>query len=112
MVILPKPETARTTPFVVAPGVSGSMMIGLVEEPRTVRLPPPPATSIHHSNPCSLKRTGPDPYIYCMENEKVIAWLDYLVYVSIKINLNGNANVPDSMVTCFEPSFCTGEEEL
>jgi hypothetical protein len=81
MVMLPKPEAARTTPFVVAPGVSGSMMIGLVEEPRTVRLPPPPTKSIHHSDPCSLKRTGPDPYIELKKNKSLLAWLDYLVYV-------------------------------
>jgi hypothetical protein len=61
MVILPVAEVTTTSK--IALGVSGSMMIGLVEEPRTVRLPPPPSSiEIHLRYDGSLKRTGPDPY--------------------------------------------------
>jgi hypothetical protein len=77
MVILPVTEPVNTTRPYVAPGVSGSMMIGLVEEPRTVKLKSLEPRKIHASVVASLKRTGPDPYI----EKRISHWLDYLVDV-------------------------------
>jgi hypothetical protein len=57
------------------------MMIGLVEEPRTVRLVAPACMVTHVWDACSLKRTGPDPCIELQKNKSLLAWLDYLVEV-------------------------------
>jgi hypothetical protein len=80
VILVPMPGVVKNTELNIAPGVSGSTMIGLVGEPRTVKpIVAPEFRDIHGLGACSLKRTGPDPYIELKKNKSLLAWLDYLV---------------------------------